>query len=84
MAALRSDGRAAALAKDFEAAGKLVGSICAAPLVLHDAGMLDGRRYTAHQTVRGELTAALDDPVVVDGKLVTSRGAGTAISFGRS
>jgi 4-methyl-5(b-hydroxyethyl)-thiazole monophosphate biosynthesis len=50
--------------------------------VLHDAGILDGKRYTAHQTARQELTAALDDRVVVDGNLVTSRGAGTAIDFG--
>lgn len=80
--ALRKDGRAAALAKQYGDAGKLVGAICAAPLVLNDAGLLEGKRFTAHQSVRGELTAALDDRVVVDGRLVTSRGAGTAIDFG--
>lgn len=80
--ALREDGRAAALAKGFGEAGKLVGAICAAPLVLEDAGVLHGKRFTAHHTVRGELTSALDERVVVDGRLVTSRGAGTAIDFG--
>ena len=82
VANLREDGRPAELAKAFAESGKLVGAICAAPLVLNDAGLLDGKRYTAHQTVREELGAALDERVVVDGKLVTSRGAGTAVDFG--
>lgn len=82
VAALRKDGRAAEMVKTFAGGGKLVGAICAAPLVLHDAGILDGKRHTAHQTARQELTAAMDDRVVVDGNLVTSRGAGTAVDFG--
>ena len=79
---LRRDGRAAAMARDFCSAGKPVAAICAAPLVLMDAGLLDGRRFTAHQSVRATLTAACDERVVVDGNLITSRGAGTAIDFG--
>jgi 4-methyl-5(b-hydroxyethyl)-thiazole monophosphate biosynthesis len=79
---LRRDGRAAALAREFAAAQKPVAAICAAPLVLMDAGLLDGRRFTAHQSVRDLLPAALDEAVVVDGNLITSRGAGTAIEFG--
>lgn len=79
---LRQDGGAIELARTFGDAGKLVGAICAAPLLLQDAGMLEGKRHTAHQSVRGELTGALDDRVVVDGRLVTSRGAGAAIDFG--
>lgn len=78
---LRSDGRAALLAKDFAAAGKPVAAICAAPLVLMDAGLLEGRRFTAYQSVRGELGGGLDERVVVDGNLITSRGAGTALDF---
>src|SRR5690606_27815722 len=38
---IRRDGRAASLAKDFHEAGKRIAAICAAPLVLHDAGLLD-------------------------------------------
>ena len=79
---LRRDGRAAVLARDFCSAGKAVAAICAAPLVLMDAGLLDGCRFTAHQSVRGTLTSACDERVVVDGNLITSRGAGTAIDFG--
>ena len=79
---LRGDGRAAVLAAAFHEAGKPVAAICAAPLVLMDAGLLDGRRFTAHRSVRDVLSRALDDEVVVDENLITSRGAGTALEFG--
>jgi protein deglycase len=78
---LREDGRAARLARDFAAAGKPVAAICAAPLVLMDAGLLEGRRFTAYHSVRGELGGGLDERVVVDGGIITSRGAGTALDF---
>ncbi len=82
VANLRKDGRAATLAREFAAAGKPVAAICAAPLVLMDAGLLDGKRFTAHQSVRETLPGALDERVVEDGILITSRGAGTAMDFG--
>jgi protein deglycase len=81
--ALRADGRPATIAKTFAVEGKLVASICAGPLVLHDAGLLTGKRYTAHDSTYGELTQALaHDRVVEDRNLITSRGAGTALDFG--
>jgi 4-methyl-5(b-hydroxyethyl)-thiazole monophosphate biosynthesis len=79
---LRSDGRAALLARDFVRAGKTVAAICAGPLVLNDAGLLLGRKFTAHSAVRDELPGCLAVRVVVDGSLITSRGAGTALDFG--
>ena len=78
---LRADGRAAVLAKEFAAAGKPVAAICAAPLVLMDAGLLTGKRFTAYQSVRPELGGGEDERVVVDGNILTSRGAGTALDF---
>ncbi len=63
--------------------GKILGAICAAPTVLHDAGLLEGRSYTAHFTVADELPHIMEDSaVVVDGNIITSRGAGTAVEFG--
>lgn len=79
--ALREDGRAAELAREFSAAGKTVAAICAAPLILMDAGLLEGRRYTAYHSVREELGGGLDERVVVDEGLITSCGAGTALDF---
>lgn len=80
---LRQDGRAAALAKSYVAAGKPVAAICAGPLVLEDAGLLEGKRFTAHFSTANELPGAqVGERVVEDGLLITSRGAGTALEFG--
>ncbi len=81
VAVLRADGRAAALARGFSATGRHVAAICAAPLVLHDAGLLDGLEFTAHHSTADELPGALGERVVVDGRIITSRGAGTAVDF---
>lgn len=80
---LRAEGRAASLACDFAKSGRAVAAICAAPLVLHDAGLLAGRAYTAHDSTWELLAEARGgERVVVDGALITSRGAGTALEFG--
>ena len=81
--ALRDDKRPAELAKAYVQARKSVGAICAAPTVLADAGLLVGRRFTAHFSVHDELPQAqAEERVVEDGGLITSRGAGTAVDFG--
>jgi 4-methyl-5(b-hydroxyethyl)-thiazole monophosphate biosynthesis len=80
---LRRDGRAADLARRFVAAGKPVAAICAGPLVLEDAGLLEGRRFTAHFSAANELPGAqTGERVIEDGLIITSRGAGTALEFG--
>jgi 4-methyl-5(b-hydroxyethyl)-thiazole monophosphate biosynthesis len=79
---LRADPRVRALVLRQHAAGRWLAAICAAPTVLHDAGLLAGRRYTAHFSVADELPGILaGERVVVDGHLLTSRGAGTATDF---
>ncbi|MFO7725947.1 MAG: DJ-1/PfpI family protein [Oceanipulchritudo sp.] len=63
-------------------AGKLIGSICAGPVVLKKAGVLAGRRFTSFPATAEELPERLsNDPVVMDGTLITSMGAGTAYLF---
>jgi len=62
--------------------GKWIGSICAGPVVLNQAGILAGRQFTSFPGTAGQLPERQDEKVVVDGKLVTSQGAGTAILFG--
>ncbi len=80
---LRADPRVRALVLRHHAAGRWLAAICAAPTVLHDAGLLAGRRYTAHFSVAHELPGLLaDERTVADGRLLTSRGAGTALDFG--
>jgi protein deglycase len=73
------------LIKRHFGAGKLVAAICAAPaVVLHGAcGILQGRRFTCFPGLESKVSGALfsEDRVVVDGRLVTSRSAGSAGEF---
>ncbi len=80
---LRADPRIRDRVLRQHASGRWLAAICAAPTVLHDCGLLSGRRYTAHFSVASELPAILaDEKVVTDGKITTSRGAGTGVEFG--
>jgi protein deglycase len=80
---LRADPRVRAAVLAHHAAGRWLAAICAAPTILHDVGLLAGRRYTAHFSVAGELPDLLSaERTVADGPLLTSRGAGTATDFG--
>lgn len=63
--------------------GKPFAAICAAPLLLLDAGLLEGKQFTCHDSCWTELAAAQkNERVVIDGTLITSQGAGTALDFG--
>jgi 4-methyl-5(b-hydroxyethyl)-thiazole monophosphate biosynthesis len=80
---LRASEAVLQLVRAQHAAGRWIAAICAAPTALHDAGILSGRRHTAHFSVAHELPHLLaDQRVVLDGNLLTSRGAGTALDFG--
>ena len=67
----------------FAKSGKKVAAICAAPSVLAQLGLLEGRKATAHAAFQDQLTGAevLDTEVVVDGNITTSYGLGGAIPF---
>ncbi len=60
-----------------------IGAICAAPLALHKAGVLKKRAFTCYPGTEKDMkrTDRSDEPVVVDGHVVTSQGPGTAIAF---
>lgn len=58
-------------------------AICAAPSILAQLGLLEGRQATAHAAFQDQLAGAavLDQEVVVDGNITTSYGLGGAIPF---
>ena len=68
----------------FDAAGKYIGAICAAPSIFGHRGLLKGRRACCYPGFETELTGAIvsEENVEVDGHVVTSRGMGTATDFG--
>jgi 4-methyl-5(b-hydroxyethyl)-thiazole monophosphate biosynthesis len=78
-----------AIVRKFDAEKKLIAAICAAPaLVLGSKGILDGRHYTCYPGMEAQVPCGPNgcpewhgEPVVEDGHLITSRGAGTADLF---
>lgn len=69
---------------DFVASERWVAAICAAPTILGHRGHLDGREACCYPGKEVQLTGAKIsyEKVCVDGRIITSRGAGTALAFG--
>lgn len=80
---LMADERVTALLKTHAQTGRWTAAICAAPKVLAAAGLLEGRQVTSFPGWLDDETGIdyLEDPVVLDGPVVTSRGPGTAMDF---
>ncbi len=74
---LRMDKRAIDLIAAFNEADKPIAAICHAPWLLAEADIIDGRSVTSWPSLRTDLENAganvLDEQVVVDGNLITSR-----------
>lgn len=81
---LAENDRVIDLVRDFDAKGKYIGAICAAPaLVLSKAGIVSGRKVTSYPGMDNYLDGAIymQDAVVQDRNLITSRGPATAMEF---
>jgi 4-methyl-5(b-hydroxyethyl)-thiazole monophosphate biosynthesis len=80
---LKADKRVIALIQEFDAAKKWVTAICAAPIVLKEAKITAGRTLTSYPGFQDELSEShyVEDRVVQDGNLITSRGPATALDF---
>lgn len=74
---LREHEAAVNFARDFFESGKVVAAICHGPQLLVTAGVLEGRDATAVRGIKEEMEEAgvnfLDESVVIDGNLITSR-----------
>jgi len=82
---LKNDARIIRLLVQMKEADKYTAAICAAPFVLAEAGLLEGKRATSYPgSMDADSVPGLDyveQPVVTDGKVITSRGPGTAMDF---
>jgi len=80
---LRADARIISLLKRMAAQEKYIAAICAAPSVLAAAGLLDGKRATCFPNCLDEFPNVLlqNSALEIDGKIITSRGPGTAMDF---
>lgn len=69
--------------RKMDADGKYVCAMCAAPIALERAGVLEGKTYTAYVGYDKKIKAGTfsEDQVAVDGNVVTSRGPATAYAF---
>lgn len=69
--------------REMDKAGKYVCAICAAPMALERAGVLEGKTWTAYTGYDEKIKAGTfcGDQVVVDGNVITSRGPATAFAF---
>lgn len=71
--------------KVFFEQGKMLAAICAAPTVFAQDGILKDKCATSYPSMKDEMEPAVkeykEEPVVVDGNVITSRGLGTAIEF---
>ncbi len=78
---LRNNGEVLSLIQEFHNTKKEIAAICAAPLLLLDAGILEGKSYTAHFSTKDELPESTGNTTERSEKLLTARGAGVATEF---
>lgn len=81
---LQKDEKVNELIELCEKKSKLIGAICAAPMILGEKGLLQGKKAVCfpgfEENLKGATVQKL--PVATDGNIITSRGAGAALWFG--
>jgi len=85
---LRDNQQIQSLIKKQASSDKYVAAICAAPKALAEAGLLEGKTATSFPGVLAALEndaiTISENPVEIDGNIVTSRSVGTAMDFALS
>ena len=84
MLALKADPRVLATLQRFNKAGKFIGALCAAPVVLQEAGILKGRKAVCYPGMEASLpdaTFVSGCNVMRDGNVITGTGPATAMEF---
>jgi protease I len=82
---IRTDEKARAIVRAVSEAGKPLAVICHGPWLLVSAGLVQGRRLTSYPSLSDDVRNAggdwVDEEVVVDGNLITSRNPGDLPAF---
>jgi 4-methyl-5(b-hydroxyethyl)-thiazole monophosphate biosynthesis len=79
---LKNDMRIIRMVKTLFKERKLITAICAAPLVLYEAGVLNGKKFTVHPSLSDQIPLyPLSEQVVVDENVVTGQACGAALKF---
>ena len=80
---LRDSSEVLALVKKVNARGGIVSAICAAPIALKAAGVIDGKTVTSHPSVKNEIKGCIHTGKLTetDGNIVTGKGPGAAFEF---
>lgn len=80
---LRDDERVIEIVREQDKKDKLIGAICAGPIVLERAGIIEGKKVTSYPGFEDDLEKSnyLLDGVVVDKNIITGRGPAYAVDF---
>ena len=79
---LKNDQRIIAIIQKISKSGGLTAAICAAPIVLENAGIMKDKKYTCYPGYEKEISGHyINNETVSDGSVITGKGAGCAIGF---
>ncbi|HZJ83017.1 MAG TPA: DJ-1 family glyoxalase III [Clostridia bacterium] len=80
---LRDNARVIEIVKEIAQEEKLVAAICAGPIVLEKAGVIEGKKVTSYPGFEDQLSGGiyLEESVVRDGNIITARGPALAVDF---
>lgn len=78
---LMNSGSILSMVRVFNEKNRLIGAICAAPVVLAKAGVLDNKKATVYPTMENHIPNLKRESVVSDKNIVTASGPGHAIEF---
>lgn len=80
---LRDNDKVIEIVQSLYEEDKLIAAICAAPIILAKAGIIEGKNITSYPGFEEELKAAnyKEDLVVQDGNIITARGPAVAVYF---
>ncbi|QRR98372.1 DJ-1/PfpI family protein [Streptococcus anginosus] len=80
---LRDDDHLMSALQKMQEEGKWIAAICAAPIALNRAGILKDKQFTCYDGIESDIDSGIyiKQTVVVDGKVITSRGPATALAF---